>query len=171
MLFHSFGVFVFQWTPFKCKTEWNFGSETPVSRWSHSLLSCFLRIAASLNPSAPGEAVWDLTLKLLKAEKSAEAVAILVFRGWRQQALAKSLWPGLCGAWMYSNYLGYSNQNWLVMGYWTTADCDFGSKGTAGFHWPLSLSFSFGNRILFLHKTGEFVLVFTSVATLLIATV
>lgn len=57
------------------------------------------------------------------------------------------------------------------MGYWTTADCDFGSKGTAGFHWPLSLSFSFGNRILFLHKTGEFVLVFTSVATLLIATV
>lgn len=39
----------------------------------------------------PWEAVWDLTLKLLKAEKSAEAVAILVFRGWRQQALAKSL--------------------------------------------------------------------------------
>lgn len=57
------------------------------------------------------------------------------------------------------------------MGYWTTADCDFGSKGTAGFHWSLSLSFSFGNRILFLHKTGEFVLVFTSVATLLIATI
>lgn len=122
-------------------------------------------------PVLPWEAVWDLTLKLLKAEKSAEAVAILVFRGWRRQALAKSLWPGLCGAWMYSNYLGYSNQNWLVMGYWTTADCDFGSKGTAGFHWSLSLSFSFGNRILFLHKTGEFVLVFTSVATLLIATI
>ena len=37
------------------------------------------------------EAVWDLTLKLLKAEKSGKAVTISVFRGWRQQALAKSL--------------------------------------------------------------------------------
>lgn len=50
-------------------------------------------------------------------------------------------------------------------------NCDFGSKGTAGFHWPPSLSFSLGDRIVFLPKTGELVLVFTSAGTFLVASV
>jgi hypothetical protein len=48
---------------------------------------------------------------------------------------------------------------------------DFGAKDTAGFDRSQSLSFSFGNSILFLSKSGEFVLVFTSTLTLLIASV
>lgn len=39
---------------------------------------------------------------------------------------------------------------------------DFGTKDTAGFSWSLRVSFSFGNRILFLSKVGELVLVLTS---------
>lgn len=115
-------LWVLHWIPLKCNcsemvvvnlqfTEALTAFSTAVSLKPHSLSTPVLQCEAC--------GAWPWSCSKLRSQQ--KPMAILVFRDWRQQALAKRFWPGLWGAWMCSNYLAYSDQNWLVMGSWTAA--------------------------------------------------